>query len=235
MSPAISHNPSQLAQRRRWHRLGTLFLIGALSFFHPDPVCPAGDARIMTVVALGVTVSQQSGTVHYILIQVDPNLQRTGPIVQFSEINFGGGSRVGTDWKEGARRAVLAAATAAGQDPRGWTVTIKNRTFHNITDGTSASGAIAVGLLAVWRGTTLRPIIALTGTVAEDGRLLPVGRLPEKLEGAAHAHIATVLVPRGQARTAEWDLYELAARRQLTVMEVGTIDEAYDVMTGSRS
>lgn len=235
MTAATRHDSPHFSPRRRWRALETLFLIGVLSLIPSVEICPAGDARIITVPALGVHLSQQSGTVHYILIQVDPNVQHTGPIVQFSEINFGGGSRVGPDWKDGARHAVLAAAAVAGQDPRGWTVTIKNRSFNSITDGMSASGAIAVGLLAAWRGATLRPDVALTGTIAEDGRVLPVGGLPEKLAGAAQAHITTVLVPRGQARTAEWDLFELAARRQLTVMEVGTLEEAYDVMTGSGS
>lgn len=217
------------------HFLLSRFLIGVIGFNLFLAVALAESARIITVPALGVEVSHQSGTVHYILIQVDPNIQRTGPIVQFREIHFGGGSHVGPDWKEGARRAVLAAASVAGQDPLGWTVTLKNRSFNSITDGTSASGAIAVGLLAVWRGAILRSDVALTGTVAEDGRILPVGGLPEKLAGAARSHIATVLVPRGQGRTKEWDLFELAAQRRLTLVEVGTLEEAYEVMTGSGS
>lgn len=226
-----------LAQARiLTHRLfGLLILIFACHLTQSTVICRAGDSPVITVPALAVNHDRTSGAVHYILIQVSPNSQHTGPLVQFIEMNFGGGSAVGEAWKEGARRAVLVAAAVAGQDPRGWTVTIKNRSFHSITDGSSASGAIAVGLLAAWRGATLPPDVALTGTVVEDGRLLPVGGLPQKLAAAAQARITTVLIPRGQAKTEDWDLFELATRHQLAIVEVGTIEEAYDAMIGARS
>lgn len=43
-----------------------------------------------------------------------------------------------------------------------------------------------------------------------------------------------MLVPAGQARTDEWDLVELGRQRNIMVIEVGTLKEAYEVMAGQR-
>ena len=113
-------------------------------------------------------------------------------------------------------------------------VTIKNRAYANYTNGASASSAIAVGLIAAWRGDVLRSDAVLTGLITADGRIQPVGSLPRKLEGAARANMQTMLIPAGQARTEEWDLMELSRQYNMTVIEVGTLSEAYEFMAGQR-
>ena len=113
-------------------------------------------------------------------------------------------------------------------------VTIKNRAYANYTNGASASSAIAVGLIAAWRGDVLRQDAVLTGLITVDGRIEPVGNLPSKLEGAARANMHTILIPAGQGRTEEWDLIELGRQHNVTVIEVGTISEAYEFMAGQR-
>jgi len=91
-----------------------------------------------------------------------------------------------------------------------------------------------VGLIAAWRGDVLRPDAVLTGEITPDGRIEPVGSLPSKLEGAARANMHTMLVPAGQGRTDEWDLVELGRQHNMTVIEVGTLNEAYEFMAGQR-
>jgi len=83
--------------------------------------------RLATVPALGVLAGGQTGIVHYIVLQIDKDPRRGGPTVQFNEINFGGGSIVSEDWKDGIRQAVTAATKAVGEDGRGWVITVKNR------------------------------------------------------------------------------------------------------------
>ncbi len=186
-----------------------------------------------TVSALGVSSrdGHAIGNVHYIAIQLDQDLQGQGPRVLFSEISRG--SAVGDDWKEGVRVATVAAANILGQDYRNWVVTIKNRTNSSLTDGSSSSGAVAVGIMAAWRGATMRSDVVLTGVVTPQGKLTEVDALPTKLEGAAGAHMRTMLVPRGQARTSEWDLFEQGRQRNVTVIEVESISEAYELMISS--
>jgi uncharacterized protein len=190
--------------------------------------------RFATVPALAVGMFRgaEVGSVHYIVIQLDEDRLGRGPTVLFSE--YARGSAVGDEWKEGVHLAIAAAAQAVREDAKSWMVTIKNRAYANYTNGASASSAIAVGLIAAWRGDVLRSDAVLTGLITADGRIQPVGSLPSKLEGAARANMQTILIPAGQARTEEWDLMELGRQYNMTVIEVGTLSEAYEFMAGQR-
>jgi uncharacterized protein len=192
------------------------------------------DIRTVAVPGLAVRADGRTGAVHYIVIQITTGSRRDGPVVQFSEINLGGGSAVGEDWKNGVRAAVAAALRELAVDGRDWVVTIKNRSYNAITDGVSASGAVAVGVMAAWRGETPRPGVAMTGQISPDGRILPVGNVPQKIEAAAGERFKTVLLPGGQMSTDEWDLTALAGRLGVNIVEVRTLDEAYRVMVQGR-
>lgn len=207
-------------------------LIAVLSSF--PTVAWSEPHRFATVPALAVGVFRgtEVGNVHYIVIQLDEDRLGRGPTVLFNE--YSRGSAVGDEWKEGVQLAIVAAAQAVREDAKSWMVTIKNRAYANYTNGASASSAIAVGLIAAWRGDILRQDAVLTGLITADGRIQPVGSLPSKLEGAARANMQTILIPAGQARTDEWDLVELGRQHNMTVIEVGTLSEAYEFMAGQR-
>ena len=194
----------------------------------------AQSPRIVTVPALAVGVigGQQVGTVHYVIMQVERDPAGSGPTILFSE--FATGSAVDDVWKDGARTALIAAAKVMGEDERNWRLTIKNRSRYSLAGGSSASSAIAVGVIAAWRGDAIRSGIVLTGVITADGRIEDVGDLPLKLQGAAEANMRAMLVPKGEAKTPEWDLFELGRRRNISVVEVGTLREAYEFMTGIR-
>ena len=210
-----------------------MFSFSRRSFFCTQafPLWSADSRRIATVPALGVLADGQTGIVHYIVLQIDTDPRQEGPTVQFNEINLGGGSIVSEDWKEGVKHAVLAATKAVGKDGREWVITIKNRSYNALTEGMSASSAVAVGIVAAWRGDDVKSDVALTGTIMPDGQIEPVGALLIKVEAAARAQFKTILVPRGQLDTADWDLSQLATRWNITVIEVATLDEAYQLMT----
>ena len=67
-----------------------------------------------------------------------------------------------------------------------------------------------------------------------DGRIESVGGLLIKVEAAARNQFKTILVPRGQVHKADWDLSQLAARWNITIIEVATLEEAYQLMTTAR-
>ena len=211
----------------------TVLMIILMTPFYSWSPSRAEPHRFATVPAVAVSFigGKEIGGLHYIAIQLDRDPERRGPTILFSEITLGGGSVVGKDWKEGVRRAVAAAADALGEDQRNWTVTIKNRSYSSLTEGASASSAVAVGIMAAWRGDTIRSDVALTGVITDDGRIREVGSLRSKLEGAAQAKIHTLLVPTGEALTPEWDLYELGRQYNVTVIEVGSLRDAYELMT----
>ena len=198
------------------------------------PVWPAEGRLVATVPALGVRSDGQTGVVHYIALQIDKGPRQEGPTVQFNEINLGGGSIVSEDWKEGIRQAVAAATRAVGEEGRDWVITVKNRSYNALTEGVSASGAVAVGLVAAWRGDNVKPDVALTGKILPDGKIEPVGALLIKIEAAAHAQFTTVLVPRGQLAAVDRDVLQLATRWNIKVIEVATLGEAYQLMTTAR-
>ena len=199
-----------------------------------SPLWSADSRRVVTVPALGVLAGRQTGVVHYIVLQIDKDSRQEGPTVQFNEINLGGGSIVSEDWKEGVKHAVVAATKTVGENGRGWLITIKNRSYNAWTEGMSASSAVAVGLVAAWRGDDIRSDVVLTGTIMPDGQIEPVGSLLTKIEAAARAQFKTILVPRGQLDKADWDLSQLALRWNITVIEVATLEEAYQLMTTAR-
>jgi len=195
------------------------------------PLWSADSRRLATVPALGVLAGGQPGIIHYIVLQIDKDPRQEGPTVQFNEMNLGGGSIVSEDWKEGVKQAVAAATKAVGEDGREWVITIKNRSYNALTEGMSASSAVAVGIVAAWRGDDIKSDVALTGKIMPDGQIEPVGALLIKVEAAARAQFKTILVPRGQLDTADWDLSQLATRWNINVIEVATLEEAYLLMT----
>ncbi len=194
----------------------------------------AQSSRIVTVPALAAAMidGQPVGVVHYVILQLERDPQGNGPTILFSEIATG--SAVDDVWKKGARTAISAAAKVLGQDERTWRVTIKNRSNFSLASGSSASSAIAVGVIAAWRGDAIRSGVVLTGVVTADGRVEDVGDLPLKLQGAAGANMRAMLVPKGEAKTPDYDLFELGRKRNVSVVEVGTLQEAYEFMTGIR-
>jgi len=102
------------------------------------------------------------------------------------------------------------------------------------SDGPSAGAAMAVGFIALFKGDRIQRGIAMTGTIEPGGQIGPVGSIPDKIRAAAREGIRTVLVPRGQMYDARWNLNELGLQLNVTVKEVDTIDEAYQLMTGQR-
>jgi len=208
-----------------------LLLLAVVLCTQALPVLADDSRRLATVPALGVLAGGQTGIVHYIVLQIDKDPRRGGPTVQFNEINFGGGSIVSEDWKDGIRQAVTAATKAVGEDGRGWVITVKNRSYNALTEGTSASSAVAVGLVAAWRGDRIKSDVALTGKIMPNGQIETVSALPVKIEAAARAQFKTILVPRGPLDTAEVDLSQLATRWNIKIIEVATLEEAYPLMT----
>lgn len=115
------------------------------------------------------------------------------------------------------------------------TVSVQGVTYLPTTsDGPSAGAAMAVGFIAVFKGDRIQRGTALTGTLEPGGHIGRVGSLPDKIRAAKREGYHTVLVPRGQLHTSEWNLIELGFQLNISVKEVDTVDEAYQFMTGNR-
>ena len=195
-------------------------------------------SRFINIPTLSVSTvaGQQVGLATILVIQIDRLPQPTGPDIQFNEgsraLGVFKGSALGPDWKDSARTATLAATNALGEDPRMWQVTFKDVSKAYLEDGPSAGAAVAVAMVAALRGVQIPSGAAITGAIDAGGRIFPVGGLPEKLQAAAANGYFNVVVPAGQTRTPEWDLRPLAETLGITVIEVSTLKEAYERMTG---
>jgi len=195
-----------------------------------------GEQRFLITVPVLSVSSQDIGTTNYVAIQADRLSNPVGPEIQFNEGSralapFKGGA-LSEDWKTAAYIAVVAACEAAGEDPRTLSVTFKNVSGAYLTGGPSASAAIAIAIIAALRHDGILSGVVMTGAVDPSGRILPVGALPEKIQAAAAGRFSTVLIPKGQTKTREWDLRPLAEDLRVTIVEVSTLREAYESMTG---
>ena len=100
------------------------------------------------------------------------------------------------------------------------------------SDGPSAGAAMAVGFMALFKGDRIHRGIAMTGTLHPDGSVGPVGSIPDKVRAAVREGYRTILIPSGQLRDPEWNLIRLGMELNVDLKEVGTIEEAYQLMTG---
>jgi Lon-like protease len=115
------------------------------------------------------------------------------------------------------------------------TVSVQNMAYAPASaDGPSAGAAMAVGFIALFKGERLQRGIAMTGTIESDGNVGPVGMIPDKVRAAVREGYRTVLIPVGQLNDPRWSLRELALELNVTLKEVRTIEDAYELMTGNR-
>ncbi|MEK7869678.1 MAG: hypothetical protein AAB271_05040, partial [Nitrospirota bacterium] len=84
-------------------------------------------SRVISVPTLGVRTDGLPGVINHVLIQFERIAAQNGPVIEFNEVNLGGGSLVGEEWKDGVRHAVQAVARLMGEDGHDWRVTLKNR------------------------------------------------------------------------------------------------------------
>jgi hypothetical protein len=136
-------------------------------------------------------------------------------------------------------KALRAAFTYAVERtptiPHTGTLTIHGLAYvPTSSDGPSAGAAMTVGFIAVMKGEPIQRGIAITGTIEPSGRIGPVGGIADKIRAAAREGYRTVLIPQGQFLDARWNLGSLALDLNMTVKEVSSIDEAYELMTGRR-
>ncbi len=108
-----------------------------------------------------------------------------------------------------------------------------------IVGGPSAGSAAAVLTAALLQGDDLRKDVGITGTINSGGLIGPVGGIKQKLEAASKNSIALVLIPRGTTEYKEddnttTDLIAYGKELNISVQEVATLAEAYEVFTGKK-
>ncbi len=92
-------------------------------------------------------------------------------------------------------------------------------------DGPSAGITLTTALASLVSNTAVDGHIAMTGEVSLQGKVMPIGGLPEKLMAAQRAGVKKVFIPRENVQ----DLKEVA-QEVLDVLEIIPVDEVQDVL-----
>jgi predicted ATP-dependent protease len=109
-------------------------------------------------------------------------------------------------------------------------------------DGDSASTSELFALLSALSGYALRQDLAVTGSVDQQGSVLPVGGLNEKIEAFYDLCAANgltgeqgVLIPatNQHALMLRSDVVDAIARGQFHVYVISTVEEGIELLTGS--
>ena len=153
----------------------------------------------------------------------------------------GNGPYLGADhhFEDGSRQAfavaVLAAAKAVKYDARFLRVelTLPVGSILHVgerVDGPSAGAAWAVAAAAALLGDPVRTDVCISGTIDMNLVVGPVGGLEHKIEGChMMRNVHEMLLPAGQNTFA---ITDKGMARSIKVTEVGTLAEAYEIMTG---
>lgn len=156
------------------------------------------------------------------------------------------------DLQGSARIAAMVASDVLGIDQRAYDFYYIIDISSPIIGGPSAGGALTVATIAALKNWTLKPGVVMTGMIDPDESIGPVGGIPFKLEAAAAKNTTLFLVPQGQStvtvtkivrrakgpiivsQTQEEtvDVVDLGKKLNVTVKEVGTIQDAVFVFTG---
>lgn len=157
------------------------------------------------------------------------------------------------DLQGSARLAAMVASDVMGIDQRTYDFYYIIDISSPIIGGPSAGGALTVATIAAMNNWTLKPDVVMTGMINPDESIGPVGGIPYKLEAAAAKNATLFLVPQGQStvtvrkttgstngtfiisqvKEETVDVVELGKKLNITVKEVGTIQDAVLVFTGN--
>ena len=111
-------------------------------------------------------------------------------------------------------------------------------------DGDSASAAELIAILSAIANVPVKQGIAITGSVNQHGQMQPIGGANEKIEGFFDVCNARglakhhgVIVPKANIFTLMLrdDVVEAARRGEFSVYAVETVDEAIEVLTGTKA
>jgi len=204
--------------------LSLLILIAHLSLFSQ-----AWAEQIVELPVLAAIRNNDKGVFEILLLRWDKKADPNPIQLQW----IMAGVRFGAAHLGAMAQAFNYAVERTPSVPHTGTVSVQGITYMPTgSDGPSAGAAMTVGFIALFKGDQVQRGIALTGTIEPGGQVGRVGGIPDKMRAAKREGYHTILVPRGQIHDSRWNLNELAFELNVTVKEVDTVDEAYQIMTG---
>jgi len=185
---------------------------------------PAPIHREQSVPILGVTLSDHEpiGAITDLALSFEERADRTGLMVLF----LSGKGRLSPKAQTSVQQAIYRAARAAGLSTDSWTVTLSVPNGVTVY-GDSLSAMVALTVIACAKGETIPKDRVVTGVIAPDGRISPVGGLPQKIAAASRAQIRRVIVPdEPAAEESDWHTPFL-----MHISPVHSLAQAYFALT----
>lgn len=241
---SIAVGDAMIRERRRnggaGRALALALVLGALvagtrADAQPSAAAPAkGMASREAVVPVATVVRGPGvcgGAHHPLVIRVDPSSANQLQVGFFeTRPNDLGPQFRATGWMAG-----VVAATLLGRNLHAYRISY---TYDLGVEGPSAGALTTAALVALMRGQPIAGDVAMTGTVNPDGTVGPVGGIAQKIAGA-QPRTKRFGIPRG-ARMARnvctgksEDLVAVGQARQVEVVEIGDVRDAYRLLTGS--
>ncbi len=132
-----------------------------------------------------------------------------------------------------------------GRDkPLAVTASIAFEQQYSITEGDSASVAELICLIAALAGVETRQDVAVSGAVDQNGNILPVANINDKIKGFYEAcrekgftGTQEVIIPEANERNLMVfpEIIEAVEKKKFKVVSVARIDEAIEICTGLSS
>jgi len=190
-------------------------------------LAPPTHIRHQSVPILGVTLNKAHhpvGIVMYVMIHFQKRPDHDGLKVQFRKVL----GRFGPLARKGVATAIGRAAQSANLQTESWTVVLSFPYSGLTMYGDSLSAMVALSVVALAKGDTVKYGRTLTGTITKDGHIGAVTGIPFKVYAAYAERLNRVLIPdEYHPLDGEWRIPFL-----MHVSHVGTLEKAYHGLTG---
>ncbi len=139
------------------------------------------------------SLAEYSGMVLPIAAEITPAQKKHGGMIIAT-------GRLGEMAKEAVQNVSALIKKMTGTDISNHDIHVQFVESRSGTEGDSASISVATAIFSALEGIEVDQSVAMTGSLSVRGKVLPVGGVTAKIEGAAAMGLKTVLIPKANMR-----------------------------------
>ncbi|MDO9537557.1 MAG: S16 family serine protease, partial [Thermoplasmata archaeon] len=139
------------------------------------------------------SMSEYSGMVLPIAAEVTPAQHKNGGVIIAT-------GRLGEIAKEAVQNVSAVIKKMTGEDISNHDVHVQFIESKSGIEGDSASISVATAVFSALEGIEVDQSLAMTGSLSVRGKVLPVGGVTAKIEGAAEMGLKKVLIPKANMK-----------------------------------
>lgn len=179
-------------------RTATAFLLVLLALASPLACAQAPEPleRQALTLWLPAVGQYENGTLFGVASSMEVTMQRPGS----GRVYLSTQPLSELDMQGSARLAVETAASITGRNTTNADFFFSVRTSSVTIGGPSAGGAMAVAVVALLMGWSVREDVVMTGMISPDGSIGPIGGLLQKVDAVASVNATAFLIPLGQSQ-----------------------------------